>query len=423
MTTGILPPRISVEWLEFIMSQNVVIKYKPGPVNYLADMLSRSVMFEEKPKSLAIDDDDKALLEDKFKTQVSEVDPPLKADDHLIPIGVTPNLDALDTDAHEPLRDGAGGLVKGDSWVTSEDLLAVNENLEIPKPIYASTPCTETPNVPFSPPPIIAQPTIDDPPPGDLPGIDGIRECERVLFLDASNLDIKTCQRADHWSGPIVSYLEEGILPQEAKAKKVILATSDQYLLDKESGLLFRLFVPSKHRGSTTYTQLCIPKVLEKKLLELYHDHPLWGGHFGVARTYHKIVKGYFMPGLYQKIMDHIQTCIKCQKSRVLRHPQLPLIQPIVAQYPFQCIGTDFIGPLASSKPNLLNPRSKKYVLVMVCYFTKYVTAVATRDCTAETTIKKFFKHIVLRWGCIPRLVSDRGANYISNLHNERQEY
>lgn len=68
---------------------------------------------------------------------------------------------------------------------------------------------------------------------------------------------------------------------------------------------------------------------------------------------------------------------------------------------------TDYVGPLVRSK------RGNKYVLVCVDAFTKFVWLNATRDSTADTTIREL-KKIFLSFGFPFSLASDNGPQFTS---------
>ena len=60
-----------------------------------------------------------------------------------------------------------------------------------------------------------------------------------------------------------------------------------------------------------------------------------------------------------------------------------------------------------------------KNVLVMTGHFTRYALAVVTKDQTAKTVAKVFYKHFIAVFGAPAKLLSDRGANFMSALVEE----
>ena len=71
------------------------------------------------------------------------------------------------------------------------------------------------------------------------------------------------------------------------------------------------------------------------------------------------------------------------------------------------------------STMELNNPPMVKNVLVMTNHFTRYALAVVTKDQTAKTVAKVFYKRVIAVFGTPTELLSDRGANFMSALVEE----
>ena len=73
--------------------------------------------------------------------------------------------------------------------------------------------------------------------------------------------------------------------------------------------------------------------------------------------------------------------------------------------------GIDHVGPI--------NPKSqsgKKYLIVAVDYFTKFVIIRAVPDTSTEVAKKFLMEEIVLRLGVPDRIISDRGSCFTSSM-------
>jgi len=76
-----------------------------------------------------------------------------------------------------------------------------------------------------------------------------------------------------------------------------------------------------------------------------------------------------------------VKHCDKCQRTgSISRRNEMPLQNILVVEV-FECWGIDFICPL----PSLF---SKKYILLVVDYVSKWVEVVATPTNDAKTVIK-----------------------------------
>ncbi|UYV65331.1 hypothetical protein LAZ67_3003970 [Cordylochernes scorpioides] len=86
-------------------------------------------------------------------------------------------------------------------------------------------------------------------------------------------------------------------------------------------------------------------------------------------------------------------------------------IQP--ANYPFERLCVDFVGPLTLSR------NRNRYLLVFTDSFTRYAEIISVRDCTAETAAFEFVNKIVNRYGTCKEILSDRGAAFESDLFRQ----
>ena len=93
-------------------------------------------------------------------------------------------------------------------------------------------------------------------------------------------------------------------------------------------------------------------------------------------------------------------------------HPSKPLLQPIHVGEPFHRHAVDVLQlPLTA--------RGNQYVVIFMDYFTKWPEAFAVSDQSAETIAKLFTEEIMCRHGIPEELLSDQGANFLSNLIQE----
>jgi hypothetical protein len=145
-------------------------------------------------------------------------------------------------------------------------------------------------------------------------------------------------------------------------------------------------------------------------LLQSYHNEPL-SGHFGVQRTYLKIKNKFWWPNMIQSITQHIQSCLPCQQHNINRLKKPGQLYPIpIPEGPFQLIGIDYCGPFKRT------PSGNRYVLCITDYFTRWVTAVALPDCSAQTTAQTLFEEYICRYGVPKSILSDQGTHFKNQL-------
>ncbi|UYV79257.1 K02A2.6-like, partial [Cordylochernes scorpioides] len=158
---------------------------------------------------------------------------------------------------------------------------------------------------------------------------------------------------------------------------------------------------------------LVVPKKRRKEVMSEYHNHML-NGHLGVARTTYRLKNKYYWPSMLKDVSEFVKTCHLCQSRKGSNHLTSGLLQPIPpANYPFERIGIDFVGPLPSTK------RRRKWIIVLTDYYTKYAETKAVSEATVKEVSTFLIEHIILRHGAPRFLISDRGSQFTSNLMKE----
>ena len=165
------------------------------------------------------------------------------------------------------------------------------------------------------------------------------------------------------------------------------------------------------HRRSITKTKVIyVPSTMIGALLEAYHSDPL-SGHFGTRRTFHKLKGKYWWPNMRDSIDQYIKSCLSCQQFNFNRIKKPGLLCPIeTPEGPFQLIGIDYCGPFKRT------PRENLYVLCITDYFTRWITAVALPDCTAQTTAQAIFNEYICKYGVPISILTDQGSHFNNKL-------
>uniref|UniRef100_A0A669F703 Gypsy retrotransposon integrase-like protein 1 n=1 Tax=Oreochromis niloticus TaxID=8128 RepID=A0A669F703_ORENI len=176
-----------------------------------------------------------------------------------------------------------------------------------------------------------------------------------------------------------------------------------------ENGVLLRSWSPDStdlHRVN----QVLVPKEYRLQILSLAHDASL-AGHLGVKKTYHRVLRNFFWPGLKSDVVKYCRSCHTCQ---VVGKPNKPIppapLHPIPALgEPFERVLLDCVGPLPKSKSG------HQYILTVMCAATRFPEAIPLRTLKAKNVVKaltKFFSTFGL-----PRVVqTDQGTNFMSKV-------
>ena len=174
-------------------------------------------------------------------------------------------------------------------------------------------------------------------------------------------------------------------------------------------GLLYKL-MPMNPRSVTKIKLIYIPASMVNSLLKAYHSDPL-GGHFGIRRTYYKLKRKYWWLAMKHSIARYVKSCLPCQQYNVSRFKKPGLLCPIeTPDGPFQLLGIDYCGSFKRT------PRDNQYVLCITDYFTRWITAVALPDCTAQTTAQTIFNEYICRYGVPISILTDQGTHFNNQL-------
>ncbi|XP_073129090.1 uncharacterized protein [Henckelia pumila] len=174
------------------------------------------------------------------------------------------------------------------------------------------------------------------------------------------------------WMAPLVEYLQTGILPgDEAHAQKLRRQVTRFTLINEKlyrrsfQGPLLRCLA----QGEVGY-------VLQEIHEGCCGDH---GGALSLVRC--TLLAGYWWPTLQQDARQVVKMCEGCQRFGNFSHKPAAELQPMWASCPFDQWGMDIVGPFP------VGPGQKKFLLVAVDYFSKWVEAESLARITEEALV------------------------------------
>lgn len=220
-------------------------------------------------------------------------------------------------------------------------------------------------------------------------------------------------QRADVQLRALIKYLEDGSLPTDVTDAHRVVTESASYVL--QAGKLYRIITGDKKkmkRGEDVELRLVVPQGLRSDTLKACHDDAL-SGHFGFSRTYDNVRRRYYWRTMFKDVKEWVDGCKDCQERKTPRLPLAGKLQSIVVTRPWETVGVDILGPLHETKTG------NRYVLVFTDYLTKWAEAFAMKTADAVTVARIFVDELVCRHGAPERLLSDRGAVFMSALLRE----
>ena len=154
----------------------------------------------------------------------------------------------------------------------------------------------------------------------------------------------------------------------------------------------------------------CLLETGVKEKIDEFHKKDC-GGHLFWKTTSYKVLRaGFYCPTLFPDIYKEVSTCPECQLFEAKRKLKpLPLV-PISIEAPFQQWGLDFIGEI-----NPISLGKHKWILTATNFFTKWVEAIPTRKATDVVIIDFLLSHILSRFGCPRKLITNNAQAFSSH--------
>uniref|UniRef100_A0A2N9IX95 Uncharacterized protein n=1 Tax=Fagus sylvatica TaxID=28930 RepID=A0A2N9IX95_FAGSY len=178
------------------------------------------------------------------------------------------------------------------------------------------------------------------------------------------------------WMDPYVTYLKEGVLPEQKKEAEIVKRKAARFWLSKDLKLYKRSF-------SGPYLLCVHPDIIEDLLYEIHE-------------------------GICGNAVDYVRKCDKCQRFSHSVHQPAGELQLLVSPWPFAQWGMDLVGPLPKATGN------RRWLIVATDYFTKWVEAEPLANIRDKDSIKFVWKNIITRFGIPKTIISDNGTQFTS---------
>ncbi len=170
-----------------------------------------------------------------------------------------------------------------------------------------------------------------------------------------------------------------------------------------------------KQKNGLWYKGHCVvvPDVgnLRQQIISAHHDTPD-GGHFGVAKTYYNLCKGYWWPAMRHDVETYIRQCHACQTDKPTNLKSAGLLEPLpIPTRKWESIGMDFITQLPCTKSE------HDAIFVVVDRLSKLVHFIpTTTDVSAADVAALLVKHVAKLHGLPSSIVSDRDTRFCSHF-------
>lgn len=151
----------------------------------------------------------------------------------------------------------------------------------------------------------------------------------------------------------------------------------------------------------------------KEKLMRIYHNDPILGGHCGQKKLYAKIRTKYYWKKMTRDIAKFVKNCPKCNLNKVKPSNVEKLVLTPTPTKAFDIVVLDTIGPLPQSN------YGNKYALTLMCDLSKYLITIAIPDKSAQTVARAIFENFILVYGKMGTIKSDLGTEFKNEIVRE----
>ena len=155
-----------------------------------------------------------------------------------------------------------------------------------------------------------------------------------------------------------------------------------------------------------------VPRPLHDEVIQRHHD-PLYCGHLAAKKTYERILRGFWWPGLKSDVEKYCRSCPVCQRSK--RTTQLPYGKPSPFNVPyrrFEILTMDEVSGFPTTE------RGNCKAWVFVDKLSKHLTVVPFGESVDAMAIARaLLDRIIQYWGLPRKIVSDRDPRLAGDVY------
>nr|ABG66286.1 retrotransposon protein, putative, Ty3-gypsy subclass [Oryza sativa Japonica Group] len=173
-------------------------------------------------------------------------------------------------------------------------------------------------------------------------------------------------------------------------------------------------------QGTVWYgPRICVPAKKELRDLILKEAHEsAYSIHPGSTKMYQDIKAYFWWAGMKRDVAEYVALCDICQRVKAEHQRPAGLLQPLpIPEWKWEEIGMDFITGLPRT------PSGYDSIWVIVDRLTKsahFVPMKTTFD--GKKLAELYMTHVVCRFGCPKKIVSDRGTQFTSRFWKQLHE-
>jgi hypothetical protein len=229
----------------------------------------------------------------------------------------------------------------------------------------------------------------------------------RITLRDSAGhpftFDLKEEQQKDPECNYIIQYLKDGTYPPGMTRQEESRFHMSVEYARYTDGILY-------YHKTGQPVKLHIPISLRLIIFETFHSSPLGGGHMSYLKTIDKISRRYFWPKMNADILTWVKHCVPCQLNTKPSSSHRAEMRSVPVNTVFAKLGLDLTGPLPQSE------KGNKYILNVICWFSKYVISIPVPDTKSITVARALLQNVYLKFGGCTHLVSDNATTFTSDF-------
>ncbi|GKV50689.1 hypothetical protein SLEP1_g57387 [Rubroshorea leprosula] len=208
---------------------------------------------------------------------------------------------------------------------------------------------------------------------------------------------LSTDPSSPSWTTPLISYLQNGELPEDPSTVRLIKRRVAHFTL-----LENQLY---KRAASMPLLRCLTPYEAEYAVREVHEG--ACGTHIDGRNLAQKLLRHrYYWPTMVEDAQNYVKKCLTCQFNADDIHMPGEMLSSLSSPWPFAQWGVDLLGPFVKGKGGCT------YLVVAVDYFTEWIEA-KPLSTTTEKKIEEFlFNSILCRFGITKRIIADNGPQF-----------
>ena len=167
--------------------------------------------------------------------------------------------------------------------------------------------------------------------------------------------------------------------------------------------------------GPENKPRIVLPMALRKKCFTLLHD-TVTSAHLGSQKTLEKVKQKFYWYGCRKDVKYWCKTCDICASRKPPYRKAKAPIKQFTVGYPLERCAFDILGPLPVSN-------NARYLLLVSCYFTKWLMVIPLESTDAKTVATKLIEKFISVFGVPATLHSDQGSMFESTVFQKYVSY